>query len=61
MEQKKTTNYKNLLLDNINLPIDITLVSTPKEGGIPLLSNECSSQSLQNTKPPPPVSLISLK
>ena len=43
MEQKKTTNYKNLLLDNINLPIDITLVSTPKEGVIPLLSNDCSS------------------
>ena len=42
MEQKNT-NYKNLLLGNINLPIDITLVSIPKEGGIPLLSNDCSS------------------
>lgn len=29
MEQKVTLNYNNLLLDNINQPIDIYLVSTP--------------------------------
>lgn len=61
MEQKKTTNYKNLLLDNINLPIDITLVSTPKEVSTPSLLNNSPSESLQNTKASyPPISLIPL-
>ena len=40
MEQKQTTNYDNLLLDNINtsIPIDITLSTTPK-----LLCNSTTS------------------
>ena len=38
---------KYLLLDNINLPIDITLVSTPKEVSTPLLLNNSPSERLQ--------------
>ena len=31
MEQQEIAYFNNLLLDNIELPVDITLVSTPKE------------------------------
>lgn len=31
MEQEESANDNDLLLDNINLPINITLVETPKE------------------------------
>ena len=44
MEQKETDYFNNLLLDKIELPIDITLVSTP------LLLNNSTSESLRNTK-----------
>ena len=44
MEQKETAYFNNLLLDNIELPIDITLLSTPS-----LLHNS-PSESLRNTK-----------
>ena len=44
MEQKETDYFNNLLLDEIELPIDITLVSTP------LLLNNSTSESLRNTK-----------
>ena len=37
MEQKEALNYNNLLLDNINLLINITLVGTPKEVSTPSL------------------------
>ena len=50
MEQKETTYFNNLLLDNIELPIDITLVSTPKEVSTPSLLNNSPSESLLNTK-----------
>ena len=50
MEQKETAYFNNLLLDNIELPTDITLVSTPKEVSTPLLLNNSPSESLQNTK-----------
>ena len=44
MEQKETDYFNNLLLDKIELPIDITLFSTP------LLLNNSTSESLRNTK-----------
>ena len=44
MEQKETAYFNNLLLDKIELPIDITLVSAP------LLLNNRASESLRNTK-----------
>ena len=44
MEQKEIAYFNNLLLYNIELPIDITLVSTPS-----LLHNSLS-ENLQNTK-----------
>ena len=44
MEQKETTYCNNLLLDNIDLPFDITLVSTAS------LLNNSPSDSLRNTK-----------
>ena len=50
MEQKETAYFNNLLLDNMNLPIDITLVSTPKEVSTPSLSNNSPSERLRNTK-----------
>ena len=50
MEQKGTAYFNNLLLDNIELAIDITLVSTPKEVSTPSLLNNSSSESLQITK-----------
>ena len=53
MEQKETAYFNNLLLDNIELPIDITLVSTPKEVSTPPLLNNSPSESLRNTKLPP--------
>ena len=53
MEQKETANYNNLLLDNINLPIGITLFSTPS-----LLNN--SHQKACKIQPPPPISFISI-
>ena len=37
--QKETAYFNNLLLDNIELPIDITLVNTPKEVTTPSLLN----------------------
>ena len=39
MEQKETAYFNNLLLDNIELPIDITLVSPPKEVSLLSLLN----------------------
>ena len=50
MEQKETAYFNNPLLDNIELPIDITLVSTPKEVSTPSLLNNSPSKSLRNTK-----------
>ena len=50
MEQKETAYFNNLLLDNIQPPIDITLVSTPKEVSNPSFLNNSPSASLQNTK-----------
>ena len=50
MEQKEIANFNNLLLDIMNLPIDITLVSTPKEVSSPSLLNSSPSESLQNAK-----------
>ena len=50
MEQKETAYFNNLLLDNIELPIDITLVGTPKEVSTPSLLNNIPSESLRNTK-----------
>ena len=44
MEQKEIAYFNNLLLDNIEVPIDITLVSTPS-----LLHNS-PSEYLRNTK-----------
>ena len=45
MEQKETAYFNNLLLDNIELPIDITLVSTPKEVSTPWLLNNSISEN----------------
>lgn len=39
MKQKKFANYNNLLLDNMNLPTDITLVSTKEVVTPSLLKN----------------------
>ena len=50
MEQKETANYNNLLLDNINLSIDFTFVSTSKEISTPSLLNNSPSESFQNAK-----------
>ena len=50
MEQKETAYFNNLLLDNIELPIDITLVGTPEEVSTPSLLNNIPSESLRNTK-----------
>ena len=50
MEQKEIAYFNNLLLDNIELPIDITLVSTPKEVSTPSLLHNSLSENLQNTK-----------
>ena len=50
MEQKETAYFNNLLLDNIELPIDITLVSTPKEVSTPSLLHNSPSENLRNTK-----------
>ena len=46
MEQNETAYFNNLLLDNIDLLIDITLVSTPKKVSTPLLLNNSLSESL---------------
>ena len=50
MEQKEIAYFNNLLLDNIELPIDITLVSTPKEVSTPSLLHNSPSENLRNTK-----------
>ena len=50
MDQKETAYFNNLLLDNIELPIDITLVSTQKEVSTPSLLNNSPSENLRNTK-----------
>ena len=50
MKQKEIAYFSNLLLDNIELPIDITLVSTPKEVSTPSLLHNSPSENLQNTK-----------
>ena len=50
MKQKETPYFNNLLLDNIELPIDITLVSTPKEVSTPSLLHNSPSENLRNTK-----------
>ena len=50
MEQNETAYFNNLLLDNIELPTDITLVSTPKEVSTPSLLNNSPSESLRNIK-----------
>ena len=50
MERKEIAYFNNLLLDNIELPTDITLVITPKEVSTPSLLNNSPSESLRNTK-----------
>ena len=50
MEQKEISYFNNLLLDNIEVPIDITLVSTPKEVSTPSLLHNSPSENLRNTK-----------
>ena len=50
MEQKEIAYFNNLLLDNIEVPIDITLVSTPKEVSTPSLLHNSPSENLRNTK-----------
>ena len=50
MEQKEIAYFNNLLLRNIELPIDITLVSTPKEVSTPSLLHNSPSENLRNTK-----------
>ena len=50
MEQKEIAYFNNLLLDNIEVPIDITLVSTPKEVSTPSLLHNSPSENLGNTK-----------
>ena len=50
MEQKETACFNNLLLDNIEIPIDITLVNTPKEVTTPSLLNNSPSGSFRITK-----------
>ena len=45
MERKEIAYFNNLLLDNIELPIDITLVSTPKEVSTPWLLNNSISEN----------------
>ena len=48
MEQKESAYFNNLLLDNIELPIGITLISTPKEVSTPSLLNNSPSESSDN-------------
>ena len=50
MEQKETACFNNLLLGNIELPIDITLVNTLKEVTTPSLLNNSPSGSFRITK-----------
>ena len=50
IEQKEIAYFNNPLLDNIELPIDFTLVSTPKEVSTPSLLNNISSENLRNAK-----------
>ena len=50
MEQKETACFNNLLLDNIEIPIDITLVNTPKEVTTSSLLNNSPSGSFRITK-----------
>ena len=50
MEQKEIAYFNNLLLDNTEVPIDITLVSTPKEVSTPSLLHNSPSENLRNTK-----------
>ena len=50
MEQKQATCFNNLLLDNIELPNDVTLVGTPKKTSTSSLLNNSPPESLQNTK-----------
>ena len=50
MEQKEIAYFNNLLLDNIELPIDITLASTPKEVSTASLLHNSLSENLRNTK-----------
>ena len=47
---KESACYNDLLLDNIDLPNDITLVSLPKEARAPSPLNNSSSENLQNAK-----------
>ena len=56
-----TAYFNNLLLDNIDLPIDITLVSTPKEVSTPSLLITVHQKVCKIQKLHPPRSLISLK
>ena len=50
MEQKEIAYFNNLLLDNIEVPIDITLVSTPKKVSTQSLLHSSPSENLRNTK-----------
>ena len=52
MEQKETVCFNNLLLDIIELPTDITLLSSRKVVSTPSLHNK-PSENLQDTKAPP--------
>ena len=46
------------ILNNINLPIDITLASTLKEVSTPSLLNNSPSKVYKKQKPPPRTGLI---
>ena len=50
MEQKEIAYFNNLLLENIEVSIDITLVSTPKEVSTPSLLHNSPSENLPNRK-----------
>ena len=50
MEQKEIACFNNPLLDNIEVPIDITLVSTPKKVSTQSLLHSSPSENLRNRK-----------
>ena len=50
MEEKEIAYFNNLSLDNTELPIDITFISTPKKVSTPSLLHNSPSENLRNTK-----------
>ena len=50
MEQNEIAYFNNLLLDNIEVTIEITLVSTPKEVSTSSLLHNHPSENLRSTK-----------